>query len=242
MAHGQPDFGMYAIAETIYKLTDMGELATRLGSIVTFDRRGDVVWLDDFEAAVLRWTAGASAGSSAPVLSTTEQWMGVKSVYFATVAGAGEYSRIGKNLPLSRLGKSGVEFFILLESRTPGYMQLRVNIEDGTNLSYAELRLDSQARTASIITPTGTIVIATNCFPTYPNKVWVPVKLVVDMDTDLYTRLLIGDQGYDISSYALVPVAASTNRYLDVYICLVGDIIATMYAYLENFILTQNEP
>ncbi|GAI56753.1 unnamed protein product, partial [marine sediment metagenome] len=60
MAHGQPDFGMYQIAKTIYRLADMGELAVRLGSIVTHDRRGDVIWMDNFDSGIAKWYQFAS--------------------------------------------------------------------------------------------------------------------------------------------------------------------------------------
>lgn len=242
MAHGQPDYGMYSLAQTIYKLTDMGELAARLGSIDTFDRRGDVVWFDDFEAAVLRWIVASSVGSPDPILSTTQQWMGVQSVYYATVAGAGEYSEIQRNFPLIRLGKVGLEIWVNLAILTPGYFMIRLNILDGTNFAYCEIRLDSQARTASIVTPLGTIVIATTCFPAFPTRCWMPVKVVVDMDTDLYTRLLIGNREYNISAHALVPGGLTTDSYMNVHLWLEGGAVGAMSGYTDTFILTQNEP
>ena len=201
-----------------------------------------ILWQDDFEAPVLRWTTASSLGSPNPVLSQVEQWKGVQSVYFATVLGAGEYSNIEKNFPLIRLGRIGVEFFILLENRTPGYMQIIANILDGVNASQADLRLDRQARTASIVTPVGTFVIATNCFPTIPNRVWTPFKMVVDMSTDLYTRLFVGDRAYDISNHALIPAGLTTNRWVNLHIRLQGDAGGARDAYLDNFVLTQNEP
>lgn len=242
MPRGQPDYGIYTETPVASGISDPGEAAARLGSINVYDRRGWTVWMDDFESPSLKWPATSSVGSPDPLLSTVEQWMGEQSVYFATVAGAGEHSTMEKLFPLVRLGRVGIEFFVRLECRTPGYLQCILHIFDGVNISTATLRLDNQARTASIITPAGTIVIATNCFPTIPNKVWIPVKLVVDMDTDLYNRLLIGEREYDISAHALVPGAVTTNRFLDVSIRLIGDAIAVMYAYLDNFILTQNEP
>lgn len=47
----------------VWSVADLGELAARLGSPVTFDRRGDVVWHDDFEAGVHKWSwAGFGPG------------------------------------------------------------------------------------------------------------------------------------------------------------------------------------
>jgi len=55
VAHGTPDWGVTAGARTVYQMTDLGELAVRLGSIVTHDRRGDVIFLEDFEEGMGRW-------------------------------------------------------------------------------------------------------------------------------------------------------------------------------------------
>ncbi|GAI49683.1 unnamed protein product, partial [marine sediment metagenome] len=63
MSRGQPDYGSSAVKEVAGTLADMGELAARLSSIVEYDRRGDVVYLDDFEEPVLKWSPlAAGAG------------------------------------------------------------------------------------------------------------------------------------------------------------------------------------
>ena len=220
MARGAPDYG-------IYQRPGIAEQA---------------VWVDDFEPPVLRWTPGSSVGSPNPVLSQVEQWKGVQSVYFATVLGAGEFSVIQKNLPLIRPGKIGFEQWIRLETLTPGYLMLSFLIADSTNIVEAQLRLDSQAQTASIVTPAGVIPIATNCIPALPIRVWIPVKLVVDTVTDMYDRLFIGSQSIDLSTHALALIGPIADSYITAYLRLEGDAIGAMNAYLDNFILSQNEP
>ncbi|GAH57763.1 unnamed protein product, partial [marine sediment metagenome] len=46
--HGKPDWGMQ-VKSTVYTLDELSELAVRLGSEVFFDRRGDVLLIDNFE-------------------------------------------------------------------------------------------------------------------------------------------------------------------------------------------------
>lgn len=242
MGRGQPDFGLYTSTPVASGISDPGEAAARLGSINVYDRRGWTVWMDDFEAPVLKWAAASNAGGTDPVLSTTREWMGTQSTYFVTAAAAGAWASLQRSWPLVRLGKFGAEFWIWLHSLTPGYFRMLLDIFDGTNWSRAELRLDSQARTASIVTPAGTIVVATFCFNTVFNEVWIPVKLVVDMDTDFYTRLMIGPDEYDLSAHALVPMGASNENQIWSSLRLVGDAIGAMSASLDSFILTQNEP
>ena len=55
MPRGQADFGQYAVKEVSASISDMGEVAARLGSIDIYDKRGDVVFFDNFEGAFLRW-------------------------------------------------------------------------------------------------------------------------------------------------------------------------------------------
>jgi hypothetical protein len=42
----------------------LAELAARMGSIVKNDRRGQVVWMDGFESALLKWTESGGGGSA----------------------------------------------------------------------------------------------------------------------------------------------------------------------------------
>ena len=55
MTHGVQDFGASSGQNSTYGLTDLGELAVRLGSPVSFDRRGDVVMMETFEDGLDAW-------------------------------------------------------------------------------------------------------------------------------------------------------------------------------------------
>lgn len=226
----------------IYTSTDIGELVARLGSLVTLDRRGNVIWMDNFDAPVLKWRADSSPGGTDPVLSTDEAWMGVQSAYFVTAAVANEWASLSRTFPLLRLGRIGIEFFINIYTLTPGVFRLRLGILNGTNHTRAELHLDSEARTATIVTPLGNIVVATGCLTLPLFRPFVPIKLVVDTSINHFVRLIIGPTEIDISGYGLVLVGDTTNLILTVELLLAGDAIGAMSSYVDNFILTQNEP
>lgn len=242
MPRGQPDFGLYTETPVASGISDPGEAAARLGSINVYDRRGWTVWMDDFEAATLKWIAAHDGAGTFPVLSTTRAWTGIQSVYFVTRAAIGAEARITRDFPLIRLGKVGLEFWIYLDTLTPNYFCLLFNSWDGTNIASGTLRLDRQARTASIVTPAGVIPVSTNCLNPAGVENFTPVKLVIDMDTDHYVRLLIGPDEIDLSAHALIPGGATTNKFLRVVLCLEGGIAGVGSAYADNFILTQNEP
>ncbi len=242
MPRGQPDFGVYTDTPVASGISDPGEAAARLGSINVYDRRGWTVWMDDFEAPSIKWYGAVVAPGVGPVLVTTASWTGVQSVYLDAVAGAGGVSGMLKIFPLLRLGRLGIEFWTRGVTVTPGYLGLVFDIFDGTNQSRAEVRVDFLADTVSIVTPAGKIEIDTGAFPLLALMPFVPIKIVVDMDTDMYIRLMVGHQEYDISAHALVDVGLNTDRLVRAQFSLNGDAGGDSYAWLENFILTQNEP
>ena len=206
MPRGQPDYGITTQTPVASGISDPGEAAARLGSINVYDRRGWTVWMDDFEGPVLKWNTNIIGDTTEPVLSTDWSWMGEQSVYFVTAAVDDEFSGMNRIFPLLRTGRVGKEFFIRHDSYTPFYFRSQVAIHDGTNQSRSELRLDTQAQTATIVTAAGNIVVATNCFNTVFGRTFMPVKLVIDMDTDHYVRLMIGPREWDISAHELVIV------------------------------------
>lgn len=242
MPRGQPDYGITTSTPVASGISDPGEAAARLGGINVYDRRGWTVWMDDFEVPELKWDRLAIGGGIGPGLSTTRAWMGIQSAYFNCPALPAPSASMYKSFPLLRLGKTGIEFFVFLNVQTPGYMRVRFRTFDRANRADAELRLDNQAQTATIVTPAGNIVVATKCFNTAARLVWAPVKLVIDMDTDFYTRLLISEREIDLSAHALVGGGVTGEGLLWVDFSLIGDAVAEMFSYIDDFILTQNEP
>ena len=62
------------------------------------------------------------------------------------------------------------------------------------------------------------------------------------MDTDLYTRLMVGAEEIDLSSYPLEVVGATTNKIISSYLELHGSAVLDTFIYIDNIILTYNEP
>ena len=68
MARGGPDYGASSARYTIFPVTDLGELAVRLGSPVAYDRQGNVIYTESFENGLAGWDTDTSgAGASVDV-------------------------------------------------------------------------------------------------------------------------------------------------------------------------------
>ncbi|GAH83946.1 unnamed protein product, partial [marine sediment metagenome] len=93
MPRGQPDFGMYASASTIGSVSDLAELAVRLGSINIFDRRGKVIDFDDFEDVRKGWEFELLGGATA-VRASTAPKSGSQHWILTTGGAGGAFARI----------------------------------------------------------------------------------------------------------------------------------------------------
>lgn len=55
MARGAPDWYKYSGQSQYAAMAGLAELAVRLGALSDFDRRGDIIWFDSFEAGKNQW-------------------------------------------------------------------------------------------------------------------------------------------------------------------------------------------
>lgn len=242
MAHGQSDFGAYAAKTTVGSLSDMADLAVRLGSIVEYDRRGDIIALDDFEAPVLKW-GKTTPGASAVVLSSESVKANAQAVKLSSDALPGLRPAIFKYFYGSGAKQLGIEISF---SKLAETSNLRMRFEHSA--AGGSLRgmviLDASARTCFIEDETlGDVVIASDLrFPIYEHC-FIPFKIVCDFDTGKYMRVLLGNTQYDVSAYSLKVLAYLPPEQEFVELRLGNDATATASdIYLDAFIITQNEP
>ena len=106
----------------------------------------------------------------------------------------------------------------------------------------AQLQYDTNAQTISIVDPTGVIPIATDVYMLNTDRYFLPIKLVIDSVADRYDKLIIGEAKYPLTAYGMLPQPASGDRHVLVNIYVQGSAADDMWMYIDDFILTQNEP
>jgi len=242
MAHGYPDWG-HARAVTVHPVvTDLAELAARLYSPVTFDRRGNVVWMDDFTHGKAAWLTIEGGTGSAVTLDTTNPQRGP---YCLKLTGGSDDERASttyRNLNAGVVGKFGLELSVLFATSWD-YFRVRMDRRDGTNSYAAEVRLsktdneiqylDSDGNYTSVATLTG-VAGALSEYHT--------VKLVVDFSDNTYMRLIVNQNTY-LTDAPAVETSSDVNP-AQFYIAM--DLISRSgqndYCYVDGVIFTQNEP
>lgn len=242
MPHGTPDYWGAAPKETVYALADMAELAARLGSINTFDRRGDVLFQEDFSEGLGRWYLEYAADGGI-VLSTT-YWSsaGYSAKMTTGVAAEETLADMRHREPYLTPGGIGAEAsFRPFGTITNWYMEL--SIWTGTSRLYFGLLYDYANTKFQYRNSAGTFVdLATSySLSSEPRPFWT-VKIVGDSLLEEYKRILINNNSYDLTGIACQVNLASLPACTQIWIELEGREGYNDVCYVDDVILTQNEP
>ena len=242
MAHGTPDWGVTAGAVTTYQLTDLGELAARLGSIVTFDRRGDVIWFDDFEDGIAKWSEYAGATDSIALIARSASRS--KGYSARLDAGTDFDNLVGLRHYLTYPVLSNLGFEISF-AHHPNIVQVLVQLRvfDGTNLTTTSVRWVNEDNEVQVNDAVAgwTTVLENLDLHGHP-LLFHTAKLIVDPATPSYVRFIIDSVSIDLSAYTPPVAANATAPQMDIYIEFTGDGSVVRSSYADDAIVTVNEP
>lgn len=239
---GQPDYGMYAPKEVTASISDMGEVAARLGSIVTYDKRGDVVVFDNLEDPVLKWLPVAGAGTVQ--LSSQDVHSGSQALLLTTTAGIGDYISATKRVNVTRSKRVGLE--ISFGSVLAGYLWQKILFSDITGRYYAEVWIDFDNRLLYVwdgILLDYVLVGATGMFAFGMGyHFFYTTKVVLDFTTGKYVRILLGNNEWDISTIPTQPIPGAFAPNLLVEVGRENTDAFVRTTALDDFVYTQAEP
>ncbi len=242
MPHGYPDYGVASPISTIYKITDMAELAARLSSICTFDRRGNVIWLDDFEGTLGKYGIEIEGPGASAQLSAEAARSGAFSAKLISPDDAGVKCGIKRWFPLPVESNIGFEFswarayqlayiyiyFYFVEAAKSYSFRLRYHIAQNY-LQYYDHRADY-------------ISLEPRAYSGKETHIFNTIKLVVDYADKKYVRALFNSQAFDLSACTVRVGAGGTPYTLRTYIYAETGTVPNVNTYIDDVILTQNEP
>lgn len=242
MPHGHPDYGIGAPTQTIYTIEDMAELAARLGSIVTFDRRGNVCFLEDFEGSLAKCvTEYIGTGASISIVSDVACG-GSFSCKLVTGNSEDDYALVRIRQPYPILSKMAIEV-AWFPASSAELFQLELWLYDGAKYYSAKVRWDSSIFIWQYLDPvTGWTDISADIYYYVDETSFNRVKLVIDFSAKKYGRLMVNDLTWDLSAKDIPSGADLSNAHLLGQIVVFASADANKTLYLDNIILTQNEP
>jgi hypothetical protein len=220
----------------------MAELAARLGSIVTFDRRGDVVWMDDFESGLRCWTVGGDGTGNTVDLSMGPARSGLLSARMVSGSNPGGYAQLQATITAPSFSPVGVEISFSLPFAID-YAIFRASIYSGSQRWQYALKYDYTNDLLQYANDAGgwtTIGVGLNLLVS--SKVWHTIKLVCDIGIGNYVRAFCDSAGYSLAGIAPSVVASTIAPRIEVLVLLYGRTGSNDAAYIDNVIITQNEP
>lgn len=218
----------------IFTINDSGELAARLGALSRFDRRGNVVWQDDFNSGLDKWqnvgvtwdgNCSDQGGFSAKFTMATPgfsayMWKEIYPFMPDTLAGCEIAASFDSHVTVVSMSirhvEAGVETLFTWDYK-PATNSFVILNDLGASPQVATLALSQSIYTFNYF------------------------KLVVDLTNLAYERLVCAGHEYDLSLIKpLQRATALTGTYDYVFIQQLSTIAAE--GYVDNLILTQNEP
>lgn len=242
MSHGAPDNYEVSPKSTVYRLDDMAELAARLGSPINFDRMGDVIAYEDFENGNVK-TIFIGAGANAIKEITGK---------YAKTGGFSTWLRphnIGENncgitlyaTPIST-GKIGYEASFTGESDL-SHIIMEVALYDKVHMVNVGIKYVHTEGYLYYKDNEGDYIFTQNVevIPEW-KQFWNTIKFVIDLDIDEYVRVGINGKTYSLAGIALRKTDSPTSPQTASYFIVYNNNNRTCDVYVDNIILTQNEP
>lgn len=242
MPHGQRDWSNIGADETVHGIADMAELAARLGSPVTFNREGNVLYMDALENGLTPW-ATTTAGTGAEVI-VSNAWhkLGDYSCKLVCGSDGGQIAKIDRWFPYPVLTKAGLELSFTLDAYID-IINIIFMLFDGTNRYQFYVKYDVDNTKIQIRTPSGYVDVVTGLtLEVIGSGLFHVLKLVGDCNTKYYQRLIVNDTETDLTAYQAHSTADATSPSIQAWIEARGDAGQNAVMYVDDIIITQNEP
>lgn len=242
MARGAPDDYNLRVSARTYPVADLAELAVRLGSIVVFDRRGDVVYSDNMLYGTRHWDTATGGAGSSVAADNAQVFRGVKSLALTAGAAALAYAGIIGWFAYPPTTKIGAEIAFALDP-DQGAFFLRLGVYTGSTYVQGAVKVDLVEGKLQYESSSGAWTDLVASLSLNANdRLFHILKLVIDLDAEEYVRCLLDSTEVDMADIACYAPASAVNPYLRVEITAQSDGSHASTCYVDCFILTQDEP
>lgn len=218
------------------------ELAARLGSIVSYERSGQVVLAEGFEHGLQRWLVELSTGGAEVVIDPEYCLSGGYSCRMTAGTTGSQNARITYKQGLLPKGKVGLSFAISCSGEFDTF-EFIVFLYDGVNEYYMAGKLDDHSNDLLIYDDTPGWRDVGDADPSSGAKYdFNYVKVVADLENRAYDSLKFNDRVISLSTYGLRETAVGTPAGIDIYFTLTGDALANDVVNIDNVVFTVAEP
>lgn len=220
----------------------IGDGASRLGSIKTYDMRGRVWWMDDFGSCVLHWPTSSIGVGGSQALTDQYARHGDQSVELISNTGVGRESQIIRHLPQPRQRQIGVETSFSTEDDFDS-LEMRAEVFAGTDSVEVGIQFDEAALDINYLNAAGGWTNTGMLWADTGNlDLFHTCKIVFNYETLEYVRILFNDQEVALAGIPIFTPGLLWDPQMIITIDNVGDNANNVSACIDDVILTTMEP
>jgi len=236
-----PDYQKYLPNSNRFSLQDMGELAARLGSVNVFDRRGETVFYETFDHGLSGWITNISGVGSSVSISASHIHRHPYTAKLVCGTTGNKFALIQKRVGGINTKRVGLEVCWCL-NLGDNLIICGLDVNDGvTNFSGA-VDFNGVTNIWRVQDENGVMQpVFTKPMEVGNSFIFIPVKIVMDVETGYYVRLLISDDNVDISNLKIKSQAVATAINYSALIENLGDGSTLTELYVAHIIITANE-
>jgi len=242
MAHGTPDWGLTAGTITTYQLTDLAELAARLGSIVTFDRRGEVLFLDDFADGLVHWSWETDGAGASVDLSAARARIGRFSARLVGGSDGWRYAEIFRSLSPHAPSNCGFEVAFNYDDDLT-FIRLTLIVYDGaTRAEFGVIWYNTSKELLYTGFEGDDVLLAAGIDLNRGPTPFHTAKLVTNVPNGEYIRFLLDNAEYSLAGIPGLSEASALAPDIELVVAVQSKPGVNGAAYIDAVIATQNEP
>lgn len=236
-----PDFAATILNQSAPNISDLSELAVRLGAVNRFDRTGNVLYQDDFSHGLGNWSPNAYPAEAYPQLSAEYFSTVPYATLLKTTTDEGSYSGMIRYFPFPFQSILGFEFHYKAETDFERLM-FTAEIYTGTHRLIVSVQIRDNDGELIIYEPGGPYTKIDDINPyNSPNGQFHVIKLVVDCINEKYVRLIFDESDYNLSQYSIKKLVNTTASKMYNLFYLLCDTGVSESVWIDNFIITMNE-
>ena len=242
MARGHKDYGQAQDTVIIHTVADLGELAARLGSPDVFQRSGNVIFMTDFENGIDDMIKDPQGTGSRIDLMGDRAYSGSCSARLIGGSDGGQRAYLTKKFHTVETNHMGIESTFSLNEDCE-YFSIAMSIRDGvTRWVYQIFAAINDGEFQYYDSAGARIKLCDFDWGNNDLDHWHTMKLVVDLENDVYLRAYYNEEFFDLNTLIPWSVASADDPRLDMYGWTLSQAAKNGIAYMDNLIITINEP
>lgn len=237
-----PDFGISDTYLTKHVITDMGELASRLGAPNVFDRTGTLIWAEQFTYGLNNWVLSQTGYGQDPWLIASPYLYKPNAVKLSAQAGGTGQSQILITLPFPYESPMGIEFAYNPNIRATE-LYFYGNLYTGTHMYSFAVEFWLLTGIIKVMTTGGaTEEVYEDTLGYKLTNVYNITKVVLDLENKKYARIMFNKYDIPVTDVVFHSATSDLRPKLTLLLRLAsaGTYVETIL--IDNIIFTLDEP